>query len=273
MSGVPGTAATVTTSPLDNTTWVETPEHIRFRHHVAGPARRYLAYLLDLLIRMAMAAAVVFLVAMAAGGMPETSELGQGLLLLLFFGLEWAYYVLFETLGGGRTPGKRALGLRVVKEGGHAPSFIDSVLRNLLRAADLLPFGYIAGVLSMIVDRRFRRLGDRVAGTMVVIEESANVPSQFVLQPPPQAAELDALPGRPPLSAFERESIERFLRRTFLSLPRRQELAEQVAPMLARRMGLSPSSLPGGDAVRFLSLLHLRAQPHKPSPAPHGEAR
>ena len=65
------------------------------------------------------------------------------------FVLEWGYYVFFETTGDGRSPGKRALSLRVVKEGGYPIGFIDSVLRNLLRGADFLPVGYVVGLFTM----------------------------------------------------------------------------------------------------------------------------
>ncbi len=87
------------------------------------------------------------------------------MLAIVRFILEWGYYVFFETTASGRSPGKRALSLRVVKEGGYPIGFIDSVLRNLLRGADFLPVGYVVGLFAMAGDARFRRLGDRVAGT------------------------------------------------------------------------------------------------------------
>jgi uncharacterized RDD family membrane protein YckC len=238
--------------PLDNTAEVETPEHVRFRYRVAGPARRVLAYLLDFLIRAVVLVVVALVVELALGH--SARDASQGVILLLMFVLEWGYYVLFETAAGGASPGKRALALRVVKEEGYPISFLDSVLRNLLRAADFLPAGYLLGVLSMVIDGRFRRLGDRVAGTMVVVEERGRVAGPLVLVPPATAAELEGLPQRPPLSAAERESIELFLRRTDLGPARRQELADMLAPLLAQRMGLRCH-----DPVRFLALLHHRA--------------
>src|SRR4051812_24064499 len=94
---------------LDNTTEVETPERVRFRHRTAGPTRRGLAYLLDLLIRAALA--VVVLLAVAGFTSLDFEDLrgaSQGVLLVTLFGLEWGYYVLFESLWNGGTPGKRA---------------------------------------------------------------------------------------------------------------------------------------------------------------------
>jgi uncharacterized RDD family membrane protein YckC len=255
---------------LDTTAEVETPEQVRFRYRVAGPARRAAAYLIDLAIRLAILVVLATVVALAFGitGRSEGSDgpqASQGVILVIMFVLEWGYYVAFETAWSGRTPGKRALGIRVMKEGGYPLNFVDSVLRNLLRAADFLPAGYAAGLLVMAGDRRFRRLGDRVAGTMVVMEERAALPAPLVLSPPPSPSELEPLPQRPRLTGDERESLELFLRRSDLGPARRQELADMIAPALARRLGVPP-----GDPVRLLALVHHRAQAANRSAPPAG---
>jgi uncharacterized RDD family membrane protein YckC len=236
---------------LDNTVEVETPELVRFRYRIAGPVRRALAYLLDLLIRVAVLAVLAIILSLA--GLSGSGSM-KGILLLASFVLEWGYYVLLETTGDGRTPGKRALALRVVKEGGFPIGFLDSVLRNLVRGADFLPLGYALGLVVMAGDGRFRRLGDRVAGTLVIIDEEARVVAPLVLRPPPTAEELAAFPHRPPLSAWERETLELFLRRADLTEGRREELALTAAPVFAQRM-----SMWFKDPVRFLGLLHHRA--------------
>jgi uncharacterized RDD family membrane protein YckC len=237
---------------LDTTTDVETPEHVRFRYRTAGPARRAVAYLVDLLLRGA-AAFVLVLLGATAGLL--TGGASMGFVLLGIFALEWGYYVLFETLWGGRTLGKRVAGLRVVKEGGYPITFLDAVLRNLLRAADFLPAGYALGLVVMGRDARFRRLGDLVAGTIVVIEEQTRVGARLEISPPPTPAELEAIPARPSLSAQDLEAIELFLRRRgTLTLAREEELAQMVAPIFARRMGLEFR-----DGSRFLALLYHRA--------------
>jgi hypothetical protein len=108
--------------------------------------------------------------------------------------------------------------------------------------------------LVMSWDGRFARLGDRAAGTMVVIEDPVRVAPSISLDPPPTAAELAALPHRLVLSSPEREAIELLLRRRDLSPARRIELAETLAPTLSRRLNLNPA-----DPVRFLALLHFVA--------------
>jgi uncharacterized RDD family membrane protein YckC len=243
------------TAALDNTVEVETPERIRFRYRAAGPVRRGFAYLLDLLIRLAILVALGIVISLLTAFKAEDlHDASRGLMLLVMFVLEWGYYLAFETLWNGASPGKRAFGLRVVREGGFPVGFVDSVLRNLLRAADFLPAGYVIGLTVMAGDTRFRRLGDRVAGTMVVVEDRVRVGESLKLAPPAAPGELEALPARPPLSADELEALELFLRRGDLSAPRRLELAEMIAPVLARRM-----ALPSGDPVRFLALVYERA--------------
>jgi uncharacterized RDD family membrane protein YckC len=246
---------------LDNTVEVETPELVRFRYRVAGPVRRSLAYLLDLLIRAGIL--LVLAIVLSFLGISGTGSF-KGIMAVAAFVLEWGYYVICETMTDGRTPGKRALALRVVKEGGFPIGFLDSVLRNLLRGADFLPVGYVLGLVTMAGDTRFRRLGDRVAATLVVIEEEALVAKPLVLHPPPTPAELERFPQRPPLTAAERETLELYLRRADLTDGRREELAYMAAPVFAQRMGMWFK-----DPVRFLGLLHHRATaPSAPAQRP-----
>jgi len=225
---------------------------VRFRFRAAGPTRRAWAYLIDLLVRAGLLLAVEVLLVLATG---HHLRLGRSLVssgtLIMLFLLEWGYFVFFEAVWNGTTPGKRALRLRVVKAGGYPLSFMDAVLRNLLRTADFLPVGYLLGLLAMTWDGRFARLGDRAAGTMVVIEDPVRVAPPITLEPPPAAAEIESFPHHVVLPLPEREAIELLLRRRDLSPGRREELASMVAPMLAGRLGMKP-----GNPVRFLALLH-----------------
>jgi uncharacterized RDD family membrane protein YckC len=237
---------------LDNTVEVETPEHVRFRFRAAGPTRRAWAYLLDLLVRAGILLVVELVLVLGTGHHLRSGKavMGAGTLLVLFL-LEWVYYVAFEAGWNGTTPGKRALRLRVVKAGGYPLSFMDAVLRNLLRTADFLPVGYLLGLVAMNWDGRFARLGDRAAGTMVVIEDPVRVLPPITLDPPPSPAEIEAFPHHVVLPLPEREAIELLLRRRDLSSARRLELAEMVGPVLGARLGMKT-----GDPVRFLALLY-----------------
>jgi uncharacterized RDD family membrane protein YckC len=249
--------------PLDTTTEIETPEHVRFRYQVAGPAKRALAYLIDLIVRAAIVLVIGFFASFGIALGDTLAHASVGFILLVVFLVEWAYYVLLETAWSGRTIGKRALALRVVTEGGHPLSFSDSLLRNLLRAADFLPAAYAIGLVVMGRDPRFRRLGDLAAGTIVIAEERAAVAGPLRLDPPPSPAEIRWLPQRIPLTGDELDAVELFLRRADkLSPARANELAEMVAPVFAKRLGVRYR-----DAPRFLALLHHRAREHHGAPA------
>ncbi len=243
--------------PLDTTGEVETPEHVRFRFNVAGPMRRAAAYLLDLMLRGLIVILLLGLLAIAGIDGGAIVKGSTGVMLVVLFALEWGYYIFFDVVMNGASPGKRALRLRVVTERGYPLGLYDSVLRNLLRAADFLPFGYAIGALVSATDGRFRRLGDLVAGTIVIVEERREVASGLRIDPLPTDKELARLPQRVPLSGDELEAVELFLRRTNrLSAARREELAEMVAPIFARRMGMKAR-----DPVRLLELIHCRAHP------------
>lgn len=239
---------------IDTAVDVETPEHVTFRVNVAGPSRRAVAYVVDLLIRICIFF-VFAMVASMAGFDIEFEGWSTGVLLVVAFVLEWGYYILFESLWNGQTPGKRAMSLRAVKEGGVPLTFLDVVLRNLLRGADWLPAFNVVGLVVMAFDGRFRRLGDLVAGTMVIAESRANLGTALMVSPPLTPAELEAIPASVRLSGAEMSALETFLRRLGTLSPARElELADMVAPMFAHRLGVRYE-----NAVRFLAALFVRA--------------
>lgn len=240
---------------IDTATDIDTPERTRFSCRLAGPAQRSLAYVIDGLVRGALLVGL-YAVATAAGLMGRTaSGVGQGIALLALFVVDWCYYVACELFMSGQSFGKRALGLRVVCNNGLPMGLRESVLRNLLRAVDFLPFGNVIGGLTMCLDGQFRRLGDLVAGTFVVVEGSEAILPPIALSPAPTQEELRALPARVAFSAEELDAIDHLMRRNqALSRPRQQELALLLAPRLAERLNLTYT-----DPMRFLALLHHRA--------------
>ncbi|MBN1609214.1 MAG: RDD family protein [Polyangiaceae bacterium] len=244
-------------SSFDTTVEVETPERIRFAFRLAGPAQRAAAYGLDLLIRIAVLMAVMIAASLAGFFGPHAlAGVGGGVMALALFFVEWGYYMLCEGLMNGQSLGKRALFLRVVRSDGLPIGFTESLLRNLLRAADFLPVGYALGLVVSWLDPRFRRLGDLAASTMVVSERKDRVLGPVVIRPPVQRSELEAIPMRPPLREDELDAIELFLRRAEALNPSREdELAELVAPVFARRMLLQY-----GRPSRLLGLLYHRAR-------------
>lgn len=240
---------------LDTTLELETPEHIAFRYQLAGPARRAAAYVVDLIIR----AAILFLAALvvlstSSVATADFAGFETGILLLVFFALEWGYFVTFDVLSDGASPGKKAFQLRVIHQDGRPITLADSILRNLLRAADLLPMFYAVGVLSMMLDRKFRRLGDFVAQTVVVYEPVSKLENR---EEAGTKTDVPGLPARPELSAEERNMLALFYRRLpYISEARALELADLLAPVFIERFGLTKV-----DPLNLLVALYQRSSP------------
>ena len=152
---------------IDTSIQIVTPENIAFRYQLAGPFQRLPAFLIDFGVRVATMLAVA--IALAILGF-ISSGLAWVLLLLAYFVLSWFYGVLFETYFNGQTPGKRVLDLRVLTDQGRPINGEQAVLRNLFRLADIsFP---LVSLIAASCSRRFQRLGDLVAGTIVIVEES-----------------------------------------------------------------------------------------------------
>ncbi len=151
----------MSTQALDTVVAAETPEGILLELRPAGLAVRFYAFLVDWLIRLA--AFYAFSIASAV-----TGGLGVAFWLILLFVLEWFYPVYFELARSGATPGKRAFGLKVVMDNGLPVTPAASLTRNLLRVADFLPFIYGFAIVSMLLRRDCKRLGDIAAATLVV---------------------------------------------------------------------------------------------------------
>ncbi|HVJ91605.1 MAG TPA: RDD family protein [Labilithrix sp.] len=246
--------------PLDTDVELETPEHMVFRYRLAGPARRAVAYVVDLLVCYGTVAIVGLLILLAAMGGWQAEEIGAsakaslGLILIFLFAAQWLYFVVWEALLG-RSPGKMALGVRVVTTSGRPIGWRAAALRNLLRTADLLPTAYLAGVVSMALTSRFQRLGDLVARTMVIVPERAHRAHAIELSPAAEPAELTGLPEHVPLDADERAAIELFLRRRHtLTTAREMELAAMLASPIGRRLGYSHH-----NPSRLLAIVYDRA--------------
>ena len=188
---------------------------------------RGLALLIDVLIRQVLIATVGAALALAG-------QLGIGIFLVVFFLAEWFYPVFFEVLGDGQTPGKKSMGLRVVNHDGTPIGWSASVIRNLLRVADFLPFFYVAGLVSMLCSRSFQRLGDLAAGTLVINLREAAPASRTPARRTPQVA--GARLARVPLSSIEQRVILSFSERSAeFSAQRVEELADLLTPLTGCR--------------------------------------
>ena len=206
---------------LDTVREIETPEGISLRLRAAGALPRAQAWTVDLLLRLAVLFVAMIPLSLFGKG-------GNGLAMLLMFALLWAYSVVCEVWMGGQTLGKRALGLRVVNADGTPVTWLPSVVRNLLRVVDALPGVYGVGLASTLIDPHARRLGDIVAGTMVI--HVADLPAGQ------EIPALTALPLPLVLASDEQAALVEFAERAGqLTVQRQEELANLLTPLTGQR--------------------------------------
>jgi uncharacterized RDD family membrane protein YckC len=212
---------------LDTLSRVLTPEGCELELRLAGPVVRARAWLIDLFIRQLIFAGI-------ASVLGYFGYLGLAVAILLAFFLEWFYPIVFEALWRGATPGKRLSGLIVLHDDGTPVGWGASFMRNTLRAVDFMPIAYACGLLTMWLDPHGKRLGDVLAGTVVVYRER--------IAPPTIDDDGDDEQETPPFALSEAEQralIEYRLRAGSLTEARAVELAELALPLTA---GLRPEA-------------------------------
>jgi uncharacterized RDD family membrane protein YckC len=265
---------------------IDTPEQVALQFSVAGVGSRFVAALVDNLIIVgfyivAFFALVLIVAGAAATGSKAGAELDTAskwvlaIFIFLNFLLIWGYYALFEALWRGQTPGKRLMKLRVLKDSGRQITFFEALARNLLRFIDYLPGFYLVGVVTMLCNKRSKRLGDLVAGTIVVhehIEEAPLVyqskttitaPTGFAANEPERlapwarpAAELFPADAIARLGAQDLIVIETFFARLLdLPLDTRAAMARRIATQLTAKMAVP---LPEGNPERALESIALQ---------------
>ena len=252
---VPPTGASPLSSTLLRRVSVDTPEHVRLDYVLADLGSRAAALALDLALMVASVLVVVLLAIPLARSGFDVLQLGQVFLVFAGFLLTWGYFILFEGLRGGRTPGKRAMGLRVIHVGGEPVSFQGAVLRNLVRVVDMQP-GYcgMAGAVCILTSSRAQRLGDLVAGTVVVRDVAAG-----------DLLEIDERPrarvARPSLTSEQFELLAGYVaRREALAPAVRSRLAASVEQALGPTTAGTAEDA-GGNSDDRLTRLHAREAP------------
>ncbi len=239
---------------------IETPEHVLFEYELAGLGSRLVAAMLDLLFIGLTLGALLAIFFLAAGGLSLGGAGADSALWMVALGVLaafvtlWGYPILFELFMRGQTPGKRIVGLRVIREGGYALTPAAVVVRNLMRLADWLPGAYFLGILVMILHPRYKRIGDIVAGTIVIRERRhAPAPARPAVGPrlaaalAPLAADLRQA-GVHRLPAGRVRVIEDFLgRRQELSAPARAKLSRELAAFVSTELGIATQ-----DPMAFL---------------------
>ncbi len=213
------------TEKIDTLQTIEIAEGVQIQLKPAGPCVRMAAYTLDL-IYFFVALLILGMVVSVVGTYFGTG-VGRGFYSLAFFLLNWFYFVWYEVRRGD-SPGKKSMGLKVVTTSGSPPTLGASMLRNLLRFADFLPFGYLFGVVTCLSNRNFQRIGDLVADTLVVYAAKPDKSEKALLLKTP----VTPLAPRAVLSREEQSALVQFLDRAELWSPsRKEELADHVQPL------------------------------------------
>jgi len=221
--------------PLDTRVRLITPERIVFEYPLAGPFSRLCAFLIDqICILMLMLVSIVGSLVLALG-----SDSSGGLILVAYFVLSWGYGIFLEGLFNGRTIGKAITGLRVVTDQGVPISGVQAIVRNLVGAFDgFLPFVFLPGLISMILTRKFQRLGDLAAGTMVVHEDRVGKLAIVRIDEPAVLSLVAKLPIRLAAGSQLTRALADYVRlRGRFGAARRAEMAEPLAGPLRAWLG------------------------------------
>jgi uncharacterized RDD family membrane protein YckC len=229
--------------PIEKLT-IETPEQIELEFPVAGLGSRGLALLVDSLIQLLVVIIVAVFVQLISADLSRYwATAGKWMVagvIFLFFCLYWGYFALFEMFWNGQTPGKRQAHIRVLAASGRPLNVFEAIARNFLRAVDSQLL-YVVGAVAIAVDKRNRRLGDMVAGTVVVHELQEQGDSYWYSQPS-TAVTTPSVEAITAMTEQEFQLIEAFLnRRLDLPYEQREKTAIHIADRIGTRLNVAPA--------------------------------
>jgi uncharacterized RDD family membrane protein YckC len=238
---------------------IETPEQIALEFPLAGIGSRFLAFFVDSLIQFVVALGSFIVAALVLPDLgkywPSAWNWTAAVYVFAGFCLYWGYFAFFETVWKGQTPGKRHASLRVIHHSGRAINIFESIARNFMRVIDSLPGMYGVGCITMFLDPKNRRLGDFVAGTVVVHErkDEAQQPLWDNETANDKAVKSDVAAL---LTLQEFELIEAFLsRRLDLTPEVRHDTAERIARRVGDKLSV-PAHARGSDENFLESIVH-----------------
>ncbi len=234
---------------MDRDIDVRTPESIAFRYDLAGLGSRFLAVVVDMMIQIVLVILIIWgLASLGSGAKHDTfmpvqrvdawaMSIAYAFIYILIFMIFYGYFILFEAFWNGQTPGKKLLGIRVVRDGGYPVDFGAAFLRNLIRIAEMILGFYATSIVATLMSNENKRIGDYVAGTIVVRDAKLAKPLTF----------RDAIAAgvRSGSGAYitdeERTLIDRYLaRRSGMEYHVRVRLASEIAQ---RVRGRAPAAL------------------------------
>jgi uncharacterized RDD family membrane protein YckC len=243
---------------------VATPENVSFTYDIAGIGSRFMAALVDVLIYFVMAVALALIFSQVVQRIEEADPTLASTLTAIYFvvsfALYWVYYIVFELVWGGQSPGKRLVKLRVVRLDGTPASAVQIIIRNVGRLVDIFPGFYAVGLTVMFLNDQSRRLGDFAAGTLVVrenaklsLQQLSALTAPLVSLSSAAAEEAAALPVNR-LSRDQKHLVREFItRRESMNDVQRARLAIQIGQSIAQQMDTLLPSHPA-QAERLIEL-------------------
>lgn len=240
---------------MERSVSVRTPESIAFYYELAGLGSRFLALAIDMIIQGLVSIVLIILAAVAtprALSVATALHIGSKTFasaviaagILIFFIIWFAYFIFFEQIWNGQSPGKRALGIRVVRDGGYPVPLLDSIIRNLVRIIEWVIAFYALSVVSMLLSSQNKRLGDFAAGTIVVRDRAFEVTNPKTWLTGEDAQSPDGFFDIAALSPDEIALAQRYAeRRTMLNPAVAQQTAARIAAALRPKLKADTTTL------------------------------
>lgn len=231
-----------------------TPENVNLEYELAGLGSRFVALVIDHLIQLGMILLIVIGLLIGRvdfSGFKSTGSFLFALGIVLIFLIVFGYFVFFEMIMNGQTPGKKAVKLRVIKQNGEPVGFLDSFLRNILRIADMLPSLYLAGAVFIVFTKHYKRIGDFAGNTIVVKVKKQEQPVtlESLLKRVPAADEGEGAPVNIyPVDNFEYGILKEFLSRNDSLGERKPVFEYHLSRYFIKKFGLD---IPPKDPYRF----------------------
>lgn len=244
---------------MDRTLRVKTPESIAFSYELAGLGSRFLAVAIDVGIQTLVMIGIIWGLVyagthMSSAAMRDASRAGKfeeslaiAFIITIIFVIYFGYFIIFETFWNGQTPGKKLMGLRVVRDGGYPADFASIAIRNVIRVGEAVAGLYAISAVAALMSPENKRLGDMAAGT-VVVRDAAAAKLAAILEEPADAA-------RPiMLTAEERSLIDLFVaRRRGMAPGNRAIMAARIAERVRPRVSRDLQQLNDEDLLTRLS--------------------
>ncbi|MCM3115676.1 RDD family protein [Neobacillus sp. MER 74] len=250
---------------------IKTPEFVSIQFQIAGLGSRSAAFIIDQLLLMAFNILTLIVLFFVLDGMSKMefifigNSLPIAITIIALFIVNGGYFFAYEFFSGGRTLGKKLMGIRVIQENGHSITLLSSFIRNLIRIIDSLPTAYFLGIIMIFFHSKHKRLGDLVAGTIVVHERKAKRKKKLS----PIENELDSRGlskddlildewTLKSLGMRDWKLIKTYANR-FLHIPldERNQLTEQIAMILFPKIGMDASGKTTAELENNLLVLYL----------------